>query len=275
VQIDYASRTHVGHIRERNEDAWGAWGPCGRASRAPVLLAVADGMGGHPGGDVAGSLAVRTAGRFARYSWAEPAVEMARLFQAASLRLRTWGRRDPSRREMGTTLTVAFLREGLAWVGHVGDTRLHWIRDGQEMQVTTDHTVAQEMIEAGLLDRRVAEEHPSSHVLTRCLGVCTEQAPDVLLTPLRLEAGDRLLLCSDGLVRTIPNPDLARLVAGAVEVAAGVLLETALAAGAPDNVTFLLASVVDPGPSSGRKEIALFGGRNGWEWAGPPRSPSV
>jgi len=251
VKIDYAFRNHIGLLRPRNEDAW--YTGLGGSAHEDGVFAVADGMGGHPGGEVASALAIAAVadGRDLPREPAPPE-RLLRIFRAASEKIRERGRHEPQHRDMGTTLTVALLDHGLAWIGHIGDCRLYWIRGGEEVQITRDHTMAQDLIEAGLLHPSMADNHPSSHVLTRCLGACPDQGPDLLLSPLALAAGDRLLLASDGLVKAVRAAALPELLQGR-DPEAGVeqLISAALEGGAPDNVTVVLLSLVGSADPAG------------------------
>ncbi len=251
MRIESAARSHVGHVRAINEDAWGVW-PESVSAESEIfagLFAVADGMGGHPGGEIASGIAVRTALDLAAVTAADPALRLRSLFQEAAHRIRIHGQEDPAYREMGTTLTVAAIQEGLAWIGHIGDSRLYWIRGDRQVQVTRDHTVAQNMIEQGILNPEAAERHPASHILTRCLGVCPEQNPDHLAEPMALAAGDLVLLTTDGLVKAVAPARIAALVAApTVEQAATRLVDAALEEGGPDNVTVLLIAIRETKP---------------------------
>jgi protein phosphatase len=207
-------------------------------------------MGGHPGGEVASALAIEAVQEAGTETLSSAPEEWIRsLFREASRRIEARGRREPQHREMGTTLTVLTIRRGLAWAGHIGDTRLYWIRGEKMAQITNDHTMAQDLVDAGLLNPNAADGHPASHVLTRCLGTCPDQSPDLLVTPLILEAGDRLLLASDGLVKAVRPTRLPALLDGTdAGGGARVLVETTLNGGAPDNVTVVVIVVLDPGP---------------------------
>lgn len=254
MNIEFSWQSHLGLLRQRNEDSWGARPLEPQvANPGPQLFAVADGMGGHPGGEVASSLAIRSVLDSADRERTQPIPEyLDRLFSLASNTIRQAGDRDPKHRDMGTTLTVLYLWGGQAWAGHIGDTRLYWIRGDEATQITRDHTMAQDLIEAGLLESKASEQHPSSHILTRCLGVCPNQQPDLLLRPLRVAAGDRLLLASDGLVKVVSPELLGSFVAGrGVQESTELLLRATLDGGAPDNVTVVLVSIREAGGQEG------------------------
>jgi protein phosphatase len=241
VKLDIHYRTHVGKVRQSNEDAFTVWTPGDDSDQ--VFLAVADGMGGHPGGEIASKIAVDAAREMAEFkTGSDPLVILHAVFDHAAREIRNRAVREPRYREMGTTLTCVWYQQGHAYVGHIGDSRLYWFRSGRWTQVTVDHTMAQDLVESGKLLPEDAEEHPTSHVLTRCLGICPRQAPDILHGSLALRDGDTLLLASDGLGKTVHDETLAEMVGSADPARAGEwMVEAALAAGGPDNVTVVLA----------------------------------
>jgi protein phosphatase len=256
VKLDIHARTDVGLLRPQNEDAFSVWTAPSPSAHDRALLAVADGMGGHPGGEIASALAVEAACEVAASNLALPPREvLRRVYEEAAIRIDTRGREDLRYREMGTTLTSVILFGGLAHVGHIGDTRMYWIRGGQCHLITRDHNVAQDLVNSGRLEADIAEDHPMANVLTRCLGVCPDQTPDILGGALRLGVGDVLLLATDGLAKTVHARTLVELIQETnAEVASDRLVKAALAGGAPDNVTVILARVLEVGetaPSSG------------------------
>jgi protein phosphatase len=251
MELDAAARTHRGLIRHRNEDAACLWPPAeGTEAREALLTAVADGMGGHPGGDRASALAVASLpGR----TWPpsiDPRSWLEAAFQSAGERIAQEARSDPSLVGMGTTLVaVLFLPSG-AWVSSVGDSRLYWIRGERLALVTRDHTMANDLVRRGLLDAADADRHPSSHLLTRCLGTCPDAKPDLPSRSLRPAPGDLFLLTSDGLGRAVEMERIPSLVAGKIAAAAAdALVEAALGGGAPDNVTVIVVRWLGESPT--------------------------
>ena len=243
MKLDAFGRSEVGLVRERNEDSFAL-----RASLGDVaLFAVADGMGGHPGGDIASALATSAIHSYQGPVKGEhPREALNRLHHEAARRLQERSREDSRLNEMGTTLTIAFLSDGLCFVSHIGDSRLYWMRGDRCLRVTRDHTLAEEMVENGRLRREEAESHPMSNVLTRCLGVCPDQRPDLPDRGLRLAPEDRLILASDGLMKSVPTAKLASYLA-AVEARNAVdsLIEASLTGGAPDNVTVVVVRMIE------------------------------
>jgi PPM family protein phosphatase len=267
MELDAAARTHRGLVRSRNEDAACIWPEAeGTGPRGALLAAVADGMGGHAGGDRASTLAI---GSLPDRSW-PPAVDprswLETAFRRAGERIVREARSEPSLATMGTTLVAAlFLPDG-AWVSSVGDSRLYWIRGERLVLVTRDHTMASDLVRRGLLDACEADRHPSSHLLTRCLGACPDATPDLPSRPLRPLSGDLFLLTSDGLGRAVETEDLPSLVGGkSAAVAADGLVEAALNGGAPDNVTVIVVRWLGEPPAweIGGMEFEAVSARDG------------
>jgi len=227
-------------------------------------------MGGHPGGDVASALATSVIHAWNGPERGESALEsLTRLHGAAKQRVDERSHEESRLKEMGTTLTIAMVLRGLCYVSHIGDSRLYWLRGNRIARVTRDHTLAEEMVENGRLRREDADSHPMANVLTRCLGVCPDQHPDLLERGLRLAADDRLLLASDGLMKTVPTGELPGYVSGVdPRAAVDALMEAALAAGAPDNVTVIVVRVIEcETPKPGADSL-------GWEDLDPQVSAS-
>lgn len=261
LTIRWVARSETGRVRSRNEDAWGAVeiGP-----GAGVLLAVADGMGGHPGGNLASRLSVDACVEALKSGAPEGSSDqwVGRLYQAAHARLKAHADGVPNLRGMGTTLTLALILPDGAWVGHLGDTRLYWFRDGVLSLVTRDHNAAWDRVELGQITPEQAEREPDGAWLHRYLGATHPPEPDLFGRPLDLRSGDRLLLCSDGLGKVVGNERLAAILDEEIpERAVFLAVEETLSGGAPDNVTLLLADVVEPPPAPSRAilyEEAVF-----------------
>lgn len=237
LQLIYAARSDVGLIRDGNEDS-------GYAS--PRLLAVADGMGGAAAGEVASSVVIAA---FARLDEDEPSGDLLALLgdtlMQAEGQLKALVDAEPGLKGMGTTLT-AILRSGnrLALL-HVGDSRAYLMRDGQLERITRDHTLIQSLIDAGRLTEAEAQTHPQRSVLTRVLDGSHPIEPDLSVRELR--AGDRFLLCSDGLSGVVSNETLSATLLDNQdpEDAVAALVALALRGGGPDNITCVVADVVD------------------------------
>lgn len=229
--------SHLGRRRARNEDAF--------LSR-PVhgLFAVADGMGGHPAGDVASRIAIETLDQMIVSDvTADPLEARAALTAACAeihAELMEHALREPGDTGLGTTLTAVLIRGARAVIAHVGDSRLYVLRGTTLVQATTDHTWVENEVAHGRLSRAAARRHPNSAVLLRVLGGAHAE-PDILELPLD---ASRLLLCTDGVSNMLPDSELTTFVAQQASPAeiARRLCEAADARGGYDNST---AVVVD------------------------------
>lgn len=240
-------RTDVGKARTRNEDSWATHDDLG-------VAAVADGMGGHPAGDVASRLAVETALRALGGDDSSsatvpsepesPGEAIADAVRSANQRILEDGEEHPERKGMGTTLTVLWLDpdDGAYRVGHVGDSRAYLLRDGSLEPLTRDDTPLQREVDAGRLSREEARVHPLSHVLSQALGTTEEVDPEVVEG--RTRPGDLFLLCSDGLTAVLSEERIRELMEekrdAPLDELAERLVEETLDGGAPDNVTVAL-----------------------------------
>lgn len=239
IALRYAARSDVGLVRSNNQDS---------AYAGPHLLVVADGMGGHAGGDVASSVAVAAFAPLDGESHGpdDALDELEHALDAAREEIVARTQADPELSGMGTTVT-AILRAGnkLAMV-HLGDSRGYLLRDGVLSQVTTDHTFVQHLVNTGKITPEEAEHHPQRSVVMRVLGdFDPDVAPDLSVREAR--PGDRWLLCSDGLSGFVSADTIAETLMGLqdVDVCADRLVQLALRAGGGDNVTVVVADVVE------------------------------
>ena len=243
LELSWSARTHAGNRRSRNED---------RVLARAGLFAVADGMGGHDAGDVASQTTIDHLDELAELG---PVSRLAAVeaIRAANDELLALGRGRGQ--EIGTTICALVVTgtstgdERFALL-NVGDSRAYRFRDGRLEQLTHDHSVVQELIDAGMLDPRDAEAHPERHVITRSLG--GEGHLDIDWWPLEPQTGDRLLLASDGLTREVPDREIAAMLAGDPEpsTTAERLLDAALAAGGRDNISVVVVDVLAHEPAA-------------------------
>lgn len=223
----------------------------GRGARA-LLLLVADGVGGGAGGEEASTRTLDTIVRYVAGSSRflnrlEPVQEdfrndlmLAVQWSHAALRDRTI--ESPELAGMATTLTMALVMWPRAFVSQVGDSRCYHLRATELTQITTDQTMARELIEQGVMPEEAAERSPLAQVLSQAIG---HREPDVwpVISELELRTGDTLLLCTDGLMKHVPDSEIAELLQGPASAreAASALVEAALHAGGSDNVTVVAA----------------------------------
>lgn len=231
----YAALTDTGKRRQHNEDAL-------VAVPERLLWAVADGMGGHEAGDVASKMVVDALAAVPRadnFSLFVDAVESA--LEAVNATMRSHSGREFSGRMMGTTVVALLAGDGYGAVLWAGDSRLYRLRGGQLLQLTRDHSQVQDLVDAGVLSADEAVGHPNANVITRAIGGAEQVVVDVAL--LDISAGDRFLLCSDGLYNELSSAEIAQwLATGSVAESAATLLQHTLAREARDNVTLIVVA---------------------------------
>lgn len=231
------SRTHVGLVRENNEDAL--------LVREPYLFAVADGMGGYAAGEIASRSTIK-AFEAATYSLRHEQGEqnirkiMLEAFAKANTHVHKMAVSNESYTGMGTTMTALYLPgDGLGYCCHVGDSRLYLYRAGRLEQLTRDHTFVADLQEQGKITEEEAFVHPQRHILLQALGVDETVQADFFR--FKLQQDDRLLLCSDGLSDMLRSKEIAALLGqSSLEQAADELLEQSLDNGGKDNVSLIL-----------------------------------
>jgi protein phosphatase len=234
----YAARSDVGRIRAKNDDS---------AYVGRHLAVVADGMGGHAGGDVASAATVLDMIHLDHDDYdGDAGTVLADEIQTANSLLSELVHINPKLAGMGTTVTALLLAEGKLHFAHIGDSRAYRLRDGEFEQVSIDHTFVQRLIDEGRLRPEEAETHPHKNVLMRVLGD-VDASPELDLDTLAVQAGERWLLCSDGL-NYVAGHVVERTVRETKDLGecADLLVELTLEAGAPDNVTVVVLDIVEP-----------------------------
>lgn len=235
LMLRFTARSHVGRVREGNEDSGYA---------GARLLVVADGMGGHAAGEVASAAAISAMTGLDTLNITDARASLRQAVREADRRLQILVQDDSAREGMGTTLTALLWTGNAFTVAHVGDSRAYFLRDGQLGQITHDHTFVQTLVDEGRISADEAEHHPQRSLILRALDGRGRVEPDIDVIPAR--DGDRFLVCSDGLSGFVTLEDMTDgLGTGDIETAADRLIELALDAGAPDNVTCLIAEVYE------------------------------
>lgn len=241
VALHFGSRTHVGQVRAVNEDSLLA---------VPPVFVVADGMGGHHGGDMASRLAVEEFAQLGDSAYdsrtgTEAIVEALRESQR---RIVDFGRGGTEQWYAGTTVVAALLvedPEGPKWLlANLGDSRIYKMNDDRLDQVSVDHSLVQELVDAGTITPADAAHHPERHVITRALGGPVANEADFFLLP--VSAAPRLVLCSDGVNGMISDAEMSRILADSADPRDGAdrLVEAAVEAGGRDNATAVVVDVV-------------------------------
>ncbi|MFJ5119546.1 PP2C family protein-serine/threonine phosphatase [Kitasatospora sp. NPDC088548] len=237
--LRFAAGSHKGLIREGNEDSGYA---------GPRLLAVADGMGGAAAGEVASS---EVLGSIVRLDEDVPGADLLTLLgdavQGANDRLRQMVEEDPQLEGMGCTLTAMLWTGQRMGMVHVGDSRAYLLRDGSLVQITQDHTWVQRLVDEGRITAEEAETHPQRSLLMRALDGRGQVEPDLSIREVR--AGDRYLICSDGLSGPVSHQTLEDTLGSfySPEQTVQELIQLALRGGGPDNITCIVADVIDVG----------------------------
>ncbi|HEU0256888.1 MAG TPA: protein phosphatase 2C domain-containing protein [Microbacteriaceae bacterium] len=249
--------SHVGKVRANNQDS-------GYAGRE--LFLVADGMGGHAGGDVASALALRRIKeadrQYADAAEAEDALHAALLAANTSLTDKVMER--PELTGMGTTVSAICRVGDHMAVAHIGDSRIYLFRDGVLTQVSTDHTFVQRLVDSGRITREEARVHPRRSVLMRVLGD-VDASPEIDTFSVATRPGDRWLLCSDGLTGVLHDAAIRRELAtgDSPRQTASRLLRHTLDGGAPDNVTIVILDIADDLPGTRSSEPVTVGSAAG------------
>ena len=226
-----AFRTDVGKVRANNQDA-----PI--VSEKLLLYGVADGMGGHKGGEVASTSARDDLLR--ELEGKTPSVAaLSGAIEEVNRQIYHQQEHDDALTGMGTTLSVLWMSDNFVYIGHVGDSRVYLLRDGEFKQMTLDHSLVEQLVREGVLTEEEAQNHPMRNIITRAIGTDESVEVDVVVEERR--KGDLWLACSDGLHGLVDDRQMRdALRQYAPEKAADVLLKAALDAGGRDNVTLVI-----------------------------------
>jgi PPM family protein phosphatase len=269
LYLEHFGVTDAGRVRQNNEDALLVG-----AGRDETLFAVADGIGGFEAGEVASSITIEV------LKGMEPGEPFEAAIREANRRILAAAKNDEKLSGMGTTVVAVRFsgtqEEPAAEIAHVGDSRAYLLRGGELRPITEDHSLVAELVRSGDLTRAQAAEHPQKNLITRALGAEEDVEVDTAILP--VQAGDRYVLCSDGLSDMVPEDRLSAILKESPEdpeAPATRLLSAALEAGGTDNITVVIVDVKDqkPGgedPSGGTREMEVVLPRN----PEPPPAPS-
>jgi serine/threonine protein phosphatase Stp1 len=236
MRFEAVSRTHVGLVRKINEDSVFADSERG-------LFAVADGMGGHEAGEIASTMVTDALRCLPEPrdldALVESAIEALREVNRELIALAQSSGRDQT---IGTTVVGLAIADGSFRCFWMGDSRGYRLRDGNLARLTHDHSLVQELVDAGMLKPEEAEGHANANVVTRAVGAASSFEADIVSGD--VQAGDQFLLASDGLTRLVPDHELAaELQRASPDEAADNFIDTVLARGAPDNVSLVIVKV--------------------------------
>lgn len=246
IDVEWGVATHRGTVRANNQDS---------VLAAPPIFAVADGMGGHAGGEVASALAVEALGGFAEAAAVDPATVISAI-RAANASIHQRSHLEPGLAQMGTTITgLALTRDAQAGdsvlVFNVGDSRVYALVEGRLTQLSSDHSVVNEMVLSGQLTAEQAKTHPARNVITRALGIAPDVDIDAWID--KVSPGQTYLVCSDGLVNEVSLAELEVELARSTDpqVVADAMLAMAIGHGGRDNVSVIVVTLADAQVRSG------------------------
>jgi protein phosphatase len=249
IRIQWGALSDRGQVRLRNEDNHVVWVADDPKLPLQAFFAVADGMGGHPGGADASRLATEELKQIftsMKTPLDSPEDELAVAFHRVHEKIRETGRTTPDLCGMGTTLTALLVTRREIYGAHVGDSRLYEIPAGgsEIILLTKDHTLAQEQADAGIIPNTRLEEHPLSHILTRSVGAGDAPGVDVLKIGRPGPEPRTFIISSDGLIRVVSEQEIPTAVKGkSPEEAVHALVDLANSRGAPDNVTVIFVGI--------------------------------
>lgn len=238
VKVKFAGSTHTGLVRDINQDSFRIIET--KRSDAPVFIILADGMGGHNAGELASGLAVEYAANKAENAKITPkncSGFITKTMNEANALVYAKAQEDITHIGMGTTMIMAIVNGGDLCIGHVGDSRVYLLRGEAIKKITTDHSLIEELVNSGAITRTEAENHPSKNIITKALGCNPEVAVDIYNS--KTEAGDIVLLCTDGLTNMVHEKEITAILKGTEnpEEACCELIEKANEYGGEDNVT--------------------------------------
>ena len=233
----FVGLTDTGVVRTANQDNYFVDKELGR------FFIVADGMGGHAGGQEASRIATAIIQNYLEQNWDSPLSSEVLLKEAvkkANLGIIEDQRNHPERRDMGTTVVVLIFRDENPWCAHVGDSRLYRLRSSHLEQITDDHTWVGMALKKGEIDAEQAKFHPWRHVLSQCLG--REDLQQIDIQEFEIQSGDRLLICSDGLTEEVSDAQIQNALSNlnSCDTTAKELIDTAKTAGGSDNITVVI-----------------------------------
>jgi PPM family protein phosphatase len=255
--VEGAMLSHPGLVREQNEDSvlYCLPRPDEPGGRLGALALVADGMGGHAGGEVASAIAAQTIKLLYYEEDRSAPLALARAFGAANQLILRRSRENPEWSGMGTTCTAIVLRDARVWLAHVGDSRAYIVRGGDIHQMSEDHSLVAALVRNGTLTPADAAASPERNVILQALGTKPEIEPQIWDEGLPVRPGDAIVLCSDGLTDLVDDATIAATVSRHAPFdACQALIDAALAAGGRDNISVGVFGISAAAPPPPKKE---------------------
>ena len=247
LQVTIGAASDTGMKRKENQDHHAYFPPEeGCVNRKGLLMVMADGMGGHSGGQIASKLAVETLMRsYYRDDDEDIPRSLKRAFLEANNAVMTKGEADPALKGMGSTMTAAVFKKNRMFFAHVGDSRGYVITGDQMTQFTEDHSFVASLVKAGAIKPEEAKDHPESNIITRAIGLKSDLTVDAPPEGMKLQNGQTVLLCCDGLWGVVPEEEILTAIKGHPDpdAACRKLIDMANANGGPDNITVVIARV--------------------------------
>ncbi len=253
-----SSLTDIGRKRENNEDSFLYRELEGKPGGSAYLMAVADGMGGHLGGEVASCRAVEVLGEYITSNPIEDIPQLLkRAIKEANRSIHEMSNKSSELRSMGTTCTAMLWTKGKSYIAHVGDSRAYLVRKSRVKGLTKDHTIAERMVEFGIITPEEAKVCPERSILLRAVGTNSEVEVD-LIPPIDTIPGDTFVLCSDGLTEFVREDELGRIVTVyPPDEACSILVGIANERGGVDNITVQIAKILGNDKKASRIYVGL------------------
>ncbi len=243
LQLNIGNFSDVGKARKINEDNFGSI-----SGAFGILLIICDGMGGYKGGEIASQTAVKSIeNHFEKLNGNyDPPQEIYNAFNSANNSIIQNANNDSTLSDMGSTVVLVLLKDGLVHYANLGDSRIYRIRQGKILQLTKDNSLVQQMIDSNIITENEAKTHPKKHVITKALGIDTDLEPE-MYQPFKLQENDIIILCSDGLTEHVEEVEILNIAGNnSVSDAAIKLVDLANERGGSDNITIQVAKAGVP-----------------------------
>jgi PPM family protein phosphatase len=243
LQLNIGNFSDVGKARKINEDNFGSI-----SGTFGILLIICDGMGGYKGGEIASQTAVKSIeNHFEKLNGNyDPSQEIYNAFNSANNSIIQTAHNDSTLSDMGSTVVLVLLKNGLVHYANLGDSRIYRIRQGKILQLTKDNSLVQQMIDSNIITENEAKTHPKKHVITKALGIDADLKPE-MYQPFKLQENDIIILCSDGLTEHVEEEEILKLAGNnSVSDAAIKLVDLANERGGSDNITIQVAKAGVP-----------------------------